>query len=207
MHSGNLVVWPGWSQHILVTKSPAVKSKDSEARWPGLQILSMPFICCVTLSKSLSLSGLPFLYRRNETNSTALMGLCEGQINDFVNEECLRLTIAGGAVGTSAVGPASEGEGTAEGSEFVLAWIKGLARRPSSRVPRFSEGREAPPSGAWRGFTAADSGAGAGKEPASGVREVPGSLGDPRHPEAVGPQSRHLGGRPRGPHSDPQGSC
>lgn len=61
-----------WSQNHLV------KSKDSEARWPGLQILSMPFICCVTLSKSLNLSGLPFLYQRNETNSTALMGLCEG---------------------------------------------------------------------------------------------------------------------------------
>lgn len=75
---GNLVVWRGWSQRTLVTKSSTVKSKDSEARWPGLQILSVPFICCVTLSKSLNLSGLPFLYRRNETNSTAPMGLCEG---------------------------------------------------------------------------------------------------------------------------------
>lgn len=40
--------------------------------------LSLPFICRVTLSKSLNLSELLFLYRRNETNSSAPTGLCEG---------------------------------------------------------------------------------------------------------------------------------
>ena len=75
---GNVIVWPGWSQCTLVKKSSMVKSMDSGARWPGVQILSMPFICCVTLGKSFNLSGLQFLYQRNENNSTALMGLCEG---------------------------------------------------------------------------------------------------------------------------------
>lgn len=38
---GNLVVRPGWSQRTLVIESSMVRSLDSEARRPGLQILSI----------------------------------------------------------------------------------------------------------------------------------------------------------------------
>lgn len=74
---GNFLVWPWWSQCTLVKK---IIYGQEHGVWSQMAqgLNSLPFICCVTLGKSLILSGLQFLYQRNENNSTALMGFCEG---------------------------------------------------------------------------------------------------------------------------------
>ena len=186
--------------------------------WAPDSIYAFHLLCDL---KSLSLSGLPCLYRGNETNGTALVGLCEGQINDSVNEECLleRLTVAGGAVGTSAVGLADEGKGAAEGVRVRVSWpgLKCSHVHPSLHVPRFSEGRRAPPSGRRGGGSQQlIQGLGLARSEGAGYERCQALIGASGCQAPWGTpvilrlwvhRADILGGRPQGSHSDPQGSC